>query len=527
VRAEAIAALWRVRSSKAVTPLLALLRKAKDDLHTLHSIVHALGNIGDRRAVTPLVKAVGTKDYLVPREAGLALAQIQGCEGAIRTLIGAMGHGSASVRLNAVEVIAWFGSPIYAKDVAERWSDPREVVGELRAVVSQLGVDALARVLNGTDAAMQSRAAVALGEIGTDRAVDALIRAWEGSHSAVRKAIVAGLGKTKSNRALETLVKALSDPAVEVRRAAASCLQTFGCPPVVSALIGALADPDDMVRTLAVKALGIIGSDQAVEPLRKLLKRDCRQASKADSSRRYAVAIALGRIGSPHATRALVNALGDEDYWVAWQAAEGLEKIRDTRAIPSLIKAMGRSDNTDSEVDKWSPVRKAAARALVAIDSKGAVGPLITALRDRSRYVRSAAAETLGKIGSERAVDPLLEMLKDDAWVHLVYSTMAYVWETAGAALCKIGTKRAVNGLIRAASQKADLSLHQHAVRALALGKPQDTVPALVAVLEREGDWVGRLLGEICAVHEITVSGTGVLARHRDLQLHPRLCPRQ
>jgi hypothetical protein len=148
-------------------------------------------------------------------------------------------------------------------------------------------------------------------------------------------------------------------------------------------------------------------------------------------------------------------------------------------------------------------------------------------LRDRSRYVRSAAAETLGKIGSERAVDPLLEMLKDDAWVHLVYSTMAYVWETAGAALCKIGTKRAVNGLIRAASQKADLSLHQHAVRALALGKPQDTVPALVAVLEREGDWVGRLLGEICAVHEITVSGTGVLARHRDLQLHPRLCPRQ
>jgi hypothetical protein len=102
---------------------------------------------------------------------------------------------------------------------------------------------------------------------------------------------------------------------------------------------------------------------------------------------RQAAARALGQIGDPQATPALIQALRDKKWEVRRAAAEALEKIGDPQATPALIQALRYED---------VGVRQAAAWALEKIGDPQATPALIQALQDG--WVRDVAAWALLKL---------------------------------------------------------------------------------------------------------------------------------
>jgi tetratricopeptide (TPR) repeat protein len=138
----------------------------------------------------------------------------------------------------------------------------------------------------------------------------------------------------------------------------------------------------------------------------------------------------------------IVEALGDDERWVRYDAARalGLMKEDAAEAIPALMEAL---------CDQSNMVRFAAGRALVQIGAQSvpaameglgkpeqrmrfhsalvllqfgprakiAISALIGALRDRNRSVRAAAADALGEMGpmAKSAIPALLQAGKDEA----------------------------------------------------------------------------------------------------------------
>jgi HEAT repeat protein len=144
--------------------------------------------------------------------------------------------------------------------------------------------------------------------------------------------------------AVPRLVEALSDPKELVRSEAAKALgqinvawSSHADPATISALVTDLSSKDGLVRVRARLSLIAIG-EQAVSPLVKAL------ATKKQWVRWEAVK-ALGQIGSPAATEALVRALEDEMFDIRWLAAEGLIVIGRDALEPLLHALLERSDS--------------------------------------------------------------------------------------------------------------------------------------------------------------------------------------
>lgn len=212
-------------------------------------------------------------------------------------------------------------------------------------------------------------------------------------------------------------------------------------------LIDALGDAEPALRQDAADALVRIG-DAAVEPLISIL-------AYSDPPLCMTAAEVLGRIGSPRARQALVEALIAPAPDVRIAAAEALGEIGEP-AVGPLIEALRNPfslplQEAAADVlsrmgepaigpliaelkDEYGEVREAAARTLGGIDDPRAVEPLIAVLEagDPDWQVRQAAAQALGQIGDPRAVEPLLAMLKagDSNW---------QVRQTAAAALDEVG----------------------------------------------------------------------------------------
>jgi HEAT repeat protein len=122
---------------------------------------------------------------------------------------------------------------------------------------------------------------------------------------------------------------------------------------------------------------------------------------------RFDVALGLARIGSPRATRALVNAL-DADSETAEIAASALGHDRSREGLDALLAAVRkRSDLADG-------VRLAAIHSLGRLGGPDALGALRWVLETKSRHerrrlrpLRPAAVQALGQIGGEGACEIL------------------------------------------------------------------------------------------------------------------------
>ena len=121
----------------------------------------------------------------------------------------------------------------------------------------------------------------------------------------------------------------------------------------------------------------------------------------------------LGEIRDPKAVPVLVEALGDKDEFgtsVASAAARALGRCGDRGPIPALVKALESPDRD---------LRYEAARALGILRADEAKAPLRKLLKDAAEtshhyLVRCAAAEALGRLRDRDALEDLGALLADD-----------------------------------------------------------------------------------------------------------------
>jgi HEAT repeat protein len=230
----------KLKAKRDVKGLIKALSYQKDYKVSVHKwAVEALGEIGDARAVEPLIVVLKDDQFDEGRLASDALCKIGAP--AVEPLIAALKDGkSYFVFRNAAESLG--------------------CIGDTRAV------EPLIAALKDTEYKYACSALVnALGKLGDARAVEPLITALKDDDEVVRWQAAKALGMIGDARAVEPLVATLKDGDSGVCSSAAVSLGKFGDARAVPTLI--LATYDSNLGIAAFKALGMIGDSSVIDPL--------------------------------------------------------------------------------------------------------------------------------------------------------------------------------------------------------------------------------------------------------------------
>jgi HEAT repeat protein len=367
----------------------------------------------EKKNIKGLIKALNyKKDWSIRADAAGALGDI-GDVRAVEPLIAALKHGEREVRQAITEALGKIGNPqavepLIATLKDKEWKVRKASASALGKIGDQRAVEPLIIILKNkleNEDVLKTAAAV-LGKIGDYRAVEPLIAVLKGEVRGDRQAIAEALGEIGDTRAVEPLIATLKDEGWPVRECAAKVLDKLGWKPdqgvngvwyliakkdwekasalgtvAVEALITALEDEDGAVGNSAAKALGKIADPRAVEPLISKLKDEKWSEHKA-------IVEALGVIGKP-AVEPLIAALEDEKEKVRTSAAEALGEIGDPRAVEPLIATL---------MDKTISFK--VGRAALWSDYDYSV-----IVRNRVSYVRWHAAVTLAKMYHNGTLD--------------------------------------------------------------------------------------------------------------------------
>ncbi|MDK1032227.1 MAG: HEAT repeat domain-containing protein, partial [Planctomycetia bacterium] len=311
-RVAAIEALGVIKDAEAVDVLTGSLKDAFAEVRT--AAAKALLEIKDPRAVEPLIAALKDTDRRVRASSAEALAALED-KRAVEPLIAALDDWDSEVRYWSAKFLAWAKDP---------------------------------------------------------RAAEPLLEAMMDRDPRVRWMAVRGLSGVGPS-AVKPLIEALGDSDIRVCGAVTAALARIG-EPAVQPLLDALRNRSWRVRRGAVIALGKMKEKRAVEALIALLKRK-RLAFRERSIHRE-VMTSLAQIGSPEATKVLIETLGDEGKL---SAAIPLLGMAASDAGP-LFAALSHDNVT---------VRRSAAEVLGKMELKGALEPLLGALQDEQRSVRT------------------------------------------------------------------------------------------------------------------------------------------
>jgi HEAT repeat protein len=274
---------WRALKSfgpKATEPLLAAIRIAPAP--ELPSLLDALGNTGDKRAVDPLIAQLSHDHPDARRAAVDALARL-GDAKAIEPVVKRLDDDKAGVRNAAVRALKQFRrQPRTPEETIAFAIATRDVV--MLATLGKTASDRLIGFLSHKIADSRATAAAALGKIGDTRAVDPLIRLLGDAEETVgvRNAAAEALGALGDPRAVVALKECLVDPKLS-RRAVAALEKLHWSP----------QGPQERIRHWVAKR------DHAAlragwEDARKILLADLKSADEKVSGNALRALIGLG-----------------------------------------------------------------------------------------------------------------------------------------------------------------------------------------------------------------------------------------
>jgi len=149
-----------------------------------------------------------------------------------------------------------------------------------------------------------------------------------------------------SDDAMNTLVAMLSDPEAQVIEAAIHALSQQQDARTIDALVEVSEHGSSNVRWAVATALEDLIADERAERVLLRLMRD------GDTSVRDRATFAVGSLSdhdTPRIRAALVERLGDDDRSVAHEAALGLARRRDARAILYIALAV---QSADGEIEE-------------------------------------------------------------------------------------------------------------------------------------------------------------------------------
>jgi len=277
--------------------------------------------------------------------------------------------------------------------------------------------DPLIDALGEQNPVVKVTSSMALGYLKDKRALPAILPLLSNMIWSVRRAAAFAMGELGDKRAIGGLVRALDDEKDEVCLTAAQALSKIGVASLPSLIPLLNGNKKNKFAILALREMG----DDAIQPLLELLKHSDRQIrgaavkvldlldwkpEKDELGATYWIAKqewANGaKIGEP-AVDPLISVLDDPEIWNRIEAAVHLGNIGHSKAVESLVTALG---------DKYWNVRDASAAALVKMGRK-AVDPLINAMLTGNKEAYVKIVETLAEIGDRRAIKPLVYVLKD------------------------------------------------------------------------------------------------------------------
>ena len=375
--------------SRAVGPLLAVLKDENEDQQVRINAIQALGAVGDERAVEPLMESCKAPQSDVRAVSAEALGRLREAR-AVGLLISMLDDESGAVCVAAASALGEIGDPKAIRPLLENGrARPYGALNKL----SKKTIKPFREALRSENPRARGLAVTYVGREGSSDDALLLLPLLHDEDVQVRIKTVVALGLLRNSRAVRPLVEVLEDPQPGLRIAAA-------------------------------EALNALGDEQALEPL-------LRAAKDENLLVRMAAVSALPAIDDPRVADAIIDALLDPQPKIRERAVV-LLRIVDVPAKSRLWIACLK--------DTASDVRRAAAQELAAMgDDDGVLEALIGACQDNDPKVKREAAESLGKIGSAKAVDALIPMLK--AWDD-------YELRSATAkALCRIGGPRSAKAL--------------------------------------------------------------------------------
>jgi HEAT repeat protein len=186
-----------------------LLRLLHDPVPSVRwAAARSLGRLGHASAVSPLLASLEGDRPIPPDVVVEAIAQIRQCPVAV--LRQGLSSRSAPVRAVTVDLLGRFHALAALPDIVRRLADDPSI--EVR-----------------------TRAAQALGRLGSPRAVDALLAALADGPATMHPQVVRALGEIGAPEAIPALRRALTGPSPQLRAAAAHALEAVRAPAQPSA----------------------------------------------------------------------------------------------------------------------------------------------------------------------------------------------------------------------------------------------------------------------------------------------------
>lgn len=357
-------------------------------------VLTVLGNIGDQRALKPLLICLRDEDAGTRKEAVKALGNFDS-DRTIGPIIIALEDGDVGVRREAA---ATLGILLKVEQTIRKSSVLRK----------RLAVAPLLRVLKDEDCVIRQEAVKALGFSESYRACVPVARVLDDTVKEVRMDAALTLGLLRDKRAVKPLINVLEDNDEDayVRARALISLNRLGSEIAIGTIIDALKDDDEQVRHNAVSVFVALLESKEGVVFRKDLAFGPLAVAINDNNpmvRREAVK-ALGLLKDRRANWYLINALGDNDDSVKLMAIKAISSVGLKDALPYIEKAIQ---------DKNYEVRKEATKALCVLNGSRSIPYLVNMVKDGNVEVRKQAIISLGDFRDNKTVDVLLGVVKN------------------------------------------------------------------------------------------------------------------
>lgn len=448
VRESAAKALGELGKEEAVIPLIVAMDDWNIDVRT--AAIEALGQIGDARAVDPLARAIREKS--LQKKALMSLIQIG--RPSIKSLAELLPESPREVKLQMINAMGRIGGKSAIEPLVnclrERDRELQDAAAVALVHIGHTALPALRSLLADRRKAVRGAAIKIMATMNDVAIIDDFLPLLKDENYHIRQLVVNVLddlgwhpdtSKEGSSYWIikknwvqrddrETaLINGLSEDLPEIRLAAVRELEKLNSEKAVAALKQALTDPDRHVRFAVIEALGNSGHSSAIDSLihvitqgdPELAERAAKSIQKFGNSItnqiirlslnfnplvRKLSAEVLGNIGDLSAVTPLIKLLKDSDDEVVLTAIEALGKIADPAALESMLPFLQHSD---------PKFRKLTATALGEIGQSLAAESLLVLLRDEQEEVRLAVAKALGKISDPVAVEGLINSLNDSS----------------------------------------------------------------------------------------------------------------
>ncbi len=297
-------------------------------------------------------------------------------------------------------------------------------------------VEALGKLVFGSEPQVAEAAVAALGKIGGAEAQETLVRARERGDPALRFAAtdaylrcaedLVAKGQMKRATAVYRELAAEGEAAV-VRSAAIKGLADIGGPEVAPRVIGALRDRNRVVRTTAMGCVRTMKGQGVTEMFAaELAKVSASEqvlligalADRGDAAA-LSVITARGKSEDPDVRKAVLHAvgrLGDSSCvgLLVQAAGEGISDGERKVGLNSLVVLQGVGvDDEIAKIMQASPpqIRCALIQVLFDRNAAGAVPALLGEASSSDTAVRRAAFKALGRLAGEKDLPLLVELL--------------------------------------------------------------------------------------------------------------------